>query len=296
MTQNRPSRTLFVVYACAIVTGAALVCWQTIVFHQQKASFQWPTVSGTIVQSERIYVPSDHNSHYRVEITYNYKVKGTSYVSHRISLFSRDLSSYDDISESFVANHRPGTSVEIYYEPSRPENAVLIPGPDETFSEFELGVGLIAIIGSIFAIIRLIPRRRRLAALLNAPDAATRTMHLRMDDIDKGTTAFVRNVGAALLFTVAAMAFLLAPWMQHPAVLLERPHPKNPWLMIAGIGCVLVVIFFVRRALKKGRSAECPLCGTFLNKTVFSTNECPGCRTRIIFEDENPRTVSSSKI
>lgn len=295
MTERRPSYALIVFYAIAIAFGAAIICWQATVLQQQKASFHWPTVSGTMIQCERIYVPG-RDSHYRADVTYHYMVKGMRYTSHQISLWSRDLSSYDSISKAFVANHGAGTSVDVYYDPEQPGNAVLIPGPDEKFNEMMMGMGGLAIVGSIAGIIRGLPRRHRMAALLNAPDAQTRTIRLRRIDIEKGTRAFLGNVGIGFVFAIVAMGLLLGPLQNGPAVLLEESHRTNPWLLIGGAGCLLGAALFFMRAVRKGRGAACPLCGDFLNKTVFSTGECPGCKTRIIFEDKNPRTVSSSKI
>ena len=292
MTERRPSRSLFVMYACAIAAGAAIICWSAIVFHTQNASFHWPTVSGTIVQSERVFVEGGRDSHYRADMTYNYKVNGKSYTSHRISLWSRDLSSYDSINGVFVKNHLPGTSVDVYYEPTRPEHAVLIPGPDETFIEFEMGSGALVMILAIPLIIRQIPRRRRMTELLNAPDAATRTMHLQSSDVQNGSNAFGRNVAVAFFFAVLAMGLLLSQWLDHPAVLLEKPNRMNPGMVIGGIGCLFGTAFFVRRAIKKGRSAECPLCRTYLNEAAVSASRCPGCGTRIVFGLENRQHVS----
>jgi hypothetical protein len=282
-----------VFYALAIVVGAGIICWAASVFHTQKASLQWPKVSGTIVQSERPLVGGGRNAHYRADVTYSYKVNGTHYVSSQISLWSRDLSSYNTINEPFVANHRPGTAVDVYFEPSHPENAVLIPGPDEGAAKFEIGAGAAVMIMAMFEIIRLIPRRRRMVELLNAPDAETRTQHLRRSEIEAGTTAFVRHAGMAFLFTIVAMLLLLGRWLNGPPALQPRQNPEQ---LLWGLGCIAGAVFFVVRGLKKGRSAECPLCGTFLNKEALSSSICPGCKTRIVFEDKNSSTVMSSKI
>lgn len=293
MTLRRPSKRLFLTYAIAIIFGVVLVSWEAVEFQRQKASFQWPTASGTMVESSRVFVPGN-DAHYRADVTYNYKVNGTSYVSHRISLFSRDLSSYDSINEAFVANHRAGTAVDVYYDPRNPANAVLIPGPDETFNKFEIGSGVLVIIIAIFGLIRSIPRHRRIAELMNAPDAATRTMHLQASDIKKGANAFLGNSGLAFLFLIVAVLLLLGPWLQHPAVLLEAPHPMSRGLMLWGIGCLAGMVFFIIRALKKGRPAACPLCNCLLSTTTVSTGICPDCKTRIIFEDRNPPAETSA--
>jgi hypothetical protein len=290
MTHRRSSKHLYVIYAVGIVFGAAIISWEAFQLHRQKASFQWPTTSGTIVECTRVFM-SGRDAHYRADVTYNYKVNGTSYVSHRISLFSRDLSSYDDINEAFVANHPAGTAVDVYYKPTNPSNAVLIPGPDETFNKFEIGGMTVVIITAILGLIRQIPRDRQLAGLLSAPDAATRTLHLRASDIQKGMHAFMCYAILAFFLSILAIGLLLGPWLQHPAVLLEAPHPMNRRLLIWGIGSLVAAVFFIMLAIKKGRPAECPLCGSLLNQTKVLDTRCPDCKTRIIFDDQNPPPV-----
>lgn len=265
-----------------------MVCSFAILLHIQNASYHWPTVSGKIVQSERVFVDGGRDSHYRADMSYSYQVNGKKYTSDRISLWSRNLSSYDSINGVFVKNHPPGTSVDVYYEPTRPEHAVLIPGPDETFIKFEMSGGALMMIVAIPLIIREMRRRRRLTVLLNAPDAATRTIQLRASDVEKGMIAYGLYVPLTLLCIVPAMILLASPWMADPAVLMEKVQPAKRGLIIWGIGCALAFLFFLMRGTKKGRSAECPLCRCFFNKTIFSTRICPDCKTRIVFEDKTP--------
>jgi hypothetical protein len=295
MTHRRPSRVFYAIYTSAIVFGAAIISWEAFQLHRQKASFQWPTASGTIVECSRVLV-GGRDAHYRVDCTYNYKVNGTSYVSHRISLFSRDLSSYDSINEPFVANHPAGTAVDVYYKPTDPSNAVLIPGPDETSNKFAIGAMAVAMVIAILGIIRRIPRDRRLAALLNAPDAATRTMHLRASDIQKGMHTFMCYAVLAFFLSLLSVVLLLGPWLQHPAVLLEASHPMDRRLLIWGIGSLVAAVLLLILAIKKGRPAECPLCGSLLNQVKASNPICPDCRTRIIFDDQNPPASALTKV
>jgi hypothetical protein len=145
---------------------------------------------------------------------------------------------------------------------------------------------------AIPGIIRQFRRRRRLTGLLSAPDAATRTMHLRASDIQKGMNTFLCYAGVAFLFMILAIGLLLGPWLQHPAVLLEAPHPMNRHFLIWGIGSLVAAVLLLILAIKKGRPAECPLCGSLLNQVKVSNAICPNCKTRIIFDDQNPPPVA----
>jgi len=285
MTEKRPSRALYWVYTAGILFGTAIVIWQTAAFETQKASFQWPVASGTILQSARTLV-SGRDSNYRADISYSYKVGGKGYVSDQISLWSSDLRDYDN--RAFVSSHRAGAIVDVYYDPAQPQNAVLIPGPNEKISELLTGLGGFCIVSSTWGIFRRRRRQPRLYALLNAPDAQTRTIHLRKTDIEKGVKSFTLNFLVAGFFMMFATAFIPRQLFSVPNLLLEAPHPSHTWFPIAGAACVLGFILFLARALQKARSAQCPLCGNLLNKKVYSEPKCNECGTRIILDDGNP--------
>jgi len=300
MTEIRPSRAIYLFYGIATVLGAAMICWQAAVLQKQEASFHWPVATGTILQSTRTYV-SGSDSHYRADVFYSYKVDGTRYVSHQISLWSADLSSYD--TQGFVASHPEGSETTVYYDPKHPGNAVLIPGADEKENEFVMAMGGLAIIGSIGGIFRRLKRQPRLYALLNAPDAQTRTIELRKSDIESGINYFVTNVLVAGGFLMAGVVFLLVPFLSAPTFLLEAPaRHSNSWQLFAGVGSLAGCAIFLARGMRQSRGAQCPLCGNMLNKKVFTTAKCDECGTRIIFKDVNlpsgeaaPRTKSFNR-
>ncbi len=283
MTQRRPTKAFYVLYSIGTFCGAAIIYWQIHSLQKQKASYQWPTTTGTVLQATREYMPG-RDSHYRANIAYDYKVNETRYMSRRLSLWSPDLSSYNILNKEFVASHPAGTTVTVYYDPTQPSNAVLIPGANENENKLQMGLGGIALIAGICGIIFRFRREPKLVALLNSPDAKLRTIEMRKMDIERGVNAFVANYLVAFVFLMFAVVLLLSPLLRGPAILLEAPSRNSSPSFIWGILCAAGFVVFLIRGMRKARSAECPLCGNLLNKKVYSTCRCNQCGTRIIFD------------
>ncbi len=291
MTKRQPSKANYLVFVLSLMLGAGMAGWGFIVLNKQKLSFQWPTTNGTIVQADRVYMPGRDSSHYRANVTYDYKVNGTRYVSGQISLWSSDLDGYDSINETFVTMHKVGTEVDVYYDPKNPANSVLLPGANDKLNELMMGAGGLLVVLGIIGIIARLRQEPRLMAVLNAPDAQTRIVQMRRGDIEKGIKGFLINLMIAMGFLMFAGALLLPPFLMGPAVTLEAQHKTNPSLFVWGIACIAgFTVFFVIGA-SKSRSAGCPVCRNMLNKKVFSTHQCSRCGTRIIFEGESASAI-----
>ena len=281
---------MYVLLAGAILVGLGVALWGFIVLQKQRASYHWPATRGMIVHSERVYVPgggSSSSSHYRADMTYSYKVNGTRYISHQISLWSADLSDYGDENKTFVANHPKGSVVDVYYDPGNPANAVLIPGAHEKLYKLLMGYGAFLVVVGTIGIIGQRRKEPRLVAVLNAPDAATRTVQIRKADIEKGLGALLAYLMIAMLFLVFGVAIILPTFLAGPSVLLEAPHRDNSWQYPWAGVCVAGFIVCLVIASRKSRSAECPVCRNTLNKRTFTTHQCSRCGTRIIFDAES---------
>jgi hypothetical protein len=105
-------------------------------------SFSWPSVEGSIVQTE---VRKDVRSkgspgatlntyvEYYVSIHYTYDVKGNSYVASRYSLgqgdrVGRTYKERSDAEAEAASRFPEGTTVTVHYDPKQPTEAVLATG------------------------------------------------------------------------------------------------------------------------------------------------------------------------
>src|SRR5207248_3233626 len=89
---------------------------------EDRASLTWPSVEG-IVRTSTIEYTGDGQPTPRV--TYAYVVKGVAYTSDRYAP-SSGMSRAD--AKQVVAAHTPGARVTVYYNPTSPAQAVLVPG------------------------------------------------------------------------------------------------------------------------------------------------------------------------
>lgn len=111
-------------------------------------SKDWPTVSGVIIQSEietRTSTTGEGANRKTVEksyprVKYEFSVNGRSFVSNAIK-FGQSADAYKT-----VARYPVGQIVAVFYNPDKPDQAVLEPGADPTFSIGFMGLGVIFII------------------------------------------------------------------------------------------------------------------------------------------------------
>jgi hypothetical protein len=93
----------------------------------------WPTAAGVIVRSEIEAHDSTASSDgskktesvLYPKIAYQYEVSGQNHKGTRIS-----LSSTSDNAQQIVSRYPKGKSVQVYYNPDKPKQAVLVPGGD----------------------------------------------------------------------------------------------------------------------------------------------------------------------
>ena len=85
------------------------------------AAKSWKMTQATVAQSELIKEPKN----WHAKIVYSYEVDGQRYWSDRISVDGRcGIFSFDD-SEYLVEYHRVGSVSDVFYDPARPDQAVL---------------------------------------------------------------------------------------------------------------------------------------------------------------------------
>ncbi|MFT4639449.1 MAG: hypothetical protein ACI8T1_002774 [Verrucomicrobiales bacterium] len=120
----------------AFVGGIALAIWGAREWQSALSSKDWPTVPGTILQSEvtkkmKARRPGQKSHQTRTqftsEIRYSYVVNETCYTGARVS-YSDYSSSNEAQMEAVVARYPKGKSVTVYYEPENSSNSLLESG------------------------------------------------------------------------------------------------------------------------------------------------------------------------
>lgn len=94
-------------------------------------SLEWPSVTGLVTHSNldlsRTKVGAQrHKTRHRVEVTYEYVVDGNRYENDVIRFNQQNLSRSEK--ERLVSDHPVGRQVEVFYDPSDPDESVLVRG------------------------------------------------------------------------------------------------------------------------------------------------------------------------
>ncbi|MFW6184739.1 MAG: DUF3592 domain-containing protein [Chloroflexota bacterium] len=108
-----------------VVVGLSLLVLLLTAFvrdlRQFPRSFSWPAAQGEVVESS-ITIDDD----FSVDFTYAYTVDGVTYEGSRITFFQYAVFANRYQNEQLVAQHPPGTPVQIYYDPADPAQSVLM--------------------------------------------------------------------------------------------------------------------------------------------------------------------------
>ncbi len=123
------------------VVGVGLMVWGAIVLRNASLSSNWPAVQGEIVRS---FVREDHDEDgttYHAEISYTYVANDQRYTAVTVN-FGQYGSSNTSHAQEIVSRYPLGKKVMVYYDPEKPETAVLEPGV--TWSSYLiLGMGFL---------------------------------------------------------------------------------------------------------------------------------------------------------
>ena len=82
-------------------------------------------------------------------ISYRYAVRDQPLFSDRVTVARKRLS---EGVEAFVLGHPVGAKITVYYDPQRPTDAVIFPGPDKQNMIWLVSSGLLALAGLWFSI------------------------------------------------------------------------------------------------------------------------------------------------
>lgn len=131
------------------------------------SSLQWPTVVGTVIDAEAEQIAGARaGPGWRIYVDYRYEVNGREYRADRLRFTRRLGGRTRTQAADELLQYVPEGPVLVYYNPRRPERAVIEPGPDPR-AWFGLAVGvLLLVVAAVFWIVptrstrRLLPDRR----------------------------------------------------------------------------------------------------------------------------------------
>jgi hypothetical protein len=148
----------------AFIAGTASVMVGSSQLHEERLSMSWPSARGTVLKSEyakhsTLMGPKMLSISYLVLMKYGYSVGGHPYTSDRTAVWG--VTGLQPSAREFVAAHPVGSGITVYYNPSRPERAVLVRMPSHWLSWTLLVGGLICLVDAAWCLLRLLQVRKR---------------------------------------------------------------------------------------------------------------------------------------
>jgi hypothetical protein len=123
----------------ALALGLGGLLFGELRWYQQVKSLRWPKAPGVVIQAELGFRTQRHGrrhtlaKEYYADVRYAYQVNDRRYVAQRISLVNFDLGTKTGAdARGFLADHPAHSSTDVYYDPGRPEAAILIREVDQS--------------------------------------------------------------------------------------------------------------------------------------------------------------------
>jgi hypothetical protein len=136
-------------------------------YRQGLASENWSKANGTVIKSEivkRTRTTGTGTNRRKVvehipQVAYAYKVNGHSYQSSRITFGAINKLN----AGKTVQRYAKGKNIEVFYDPQKPDEAVLMPGADSTLSIVSIGIGSVIMITGLMATFKDFKRTQALS-------------------------------------------------------------------------------------------------------------------------------------
>lgn len=106
------------------IAGAGFFARFMWLFQRARASRAWPATEGRILSSQAQKMPRGGGA---ILVYYEYSVDGRAYTGKRLRFAPATGLSFDAV-QAELLNYRPGSSIEIHYNPAAPNDAVVETG------------------------------------------------------------------------------------------------------------------------------------------------------------------------
>jgi hypothetical protein len=114
----------------SLVLGLAILSFGLVTLRGAWRTRRWPATDGRILSaSTEEASDEDGKPLYQSRIAYEYQVGTTIYRGDRTSPGPHSFGRLFASSTQAIGGHLEGRTCRVYYDPARPERAVLIPGP-----------------------------------------------------------------------------------------------------------------------------------------------------------------------
>ena len=133
-----------------IVLGFAVILWGNRHIQFAKNSEKWPTVTGKIInyRIDEVHNTRSNYFDYHPYILYYYEISGSKYRNELVR-FGPRLEGRK-ICNQLKEVYKPGTEVEIFYNPKDPSISCLMPGSVNLFAYLVYPFGLLFIVFGVF--------------------------------------------------------------------------------------------------------------------------------------------------
>lgn len=136
-----------------VMLGIGFSVWGWGLITDARLSLSWPTATGTVIHSSVKNYTSisggKSTQMYSADIKYRYTVNKKTYISGDVSLGDHSSNSSGGMRELTML-YPVGKSITVYYDPYKPNSALLEPGPAFiTYLPFAFGV--LAVIAGLIA-------------------------------------------------------------------------------------------------------------------------------------------------
>jgi hypothetical protein len=144
------------------VMALLVAAFANAIYQRGAATFKWPKVQG-IVTSSRVDMVKARMTNgfgftrfrnmFRARTIYDYTVNGVRYTSDRTSFGAQTYASFRLLARRAAGQYVPGDSVDVYYDPKLPEQAVLVQGAPGQWLVWVAAVALFALAGRLLGLI-----------------------------------------------------------------------------------------------------------------------------------------------
>jgi hypothetical protein len=141
----------------SMAIGLVIFLYSIYYFVKAGNTKYWRVTEGIILTSDVVKEKDNSEKHgyswmYKAEICYSYAILKEKFVSNKICFLLNFSSSSSRLAYERTIKYPPGTSVEVYYNPVNPGEAILEPGVKDDHIVFLVLSGVVFLAASGFVI------------------------------------------------------------------------------------------------------------------------------------------------